>query len=197
MRYRRLTSISSQFQWVLYILQTPLRSMQLQSLYIWWQERLQSSMELVVSAKLVHVKFHGIPWNCSCHRNWRTPGSMEFHGTASVNEIGAPKVPCHGIPWNCSCQRNWRTLSSMEFHGIFFCCSMEPLVSSILWVLNLYWIPWNLSLQILVKMISTFAVWINFRKLRSTLYRFVSLFPQLMFYYQHLHYTICISGITH
>ena len=27
--------------------------------------------------------------------------------------------------------------------------------------------------------------------------RFVSLFHQLMFYYQYLHYTICISGIIH
>ena len=43
-----------------------------------------NSMELLVSAKLAHSKFHGIPWN-----------SMEFHGTARVIEIGAPKVP-----WN-------------------------------------------------------------------------------------------------
>ena len=48
-----------------------------------------NSMELLVSAKLAHQKFHGIPWNCSCHRNWRTPSSMEFHGTARVSEIGA------------------------------------------------------------------------------------------------------------
>ena len=50
------------------------------------------------------MEFHGIPWNCSCHRNWRTPSSMEFHefhGTARVSEIGALQVP-----WN-----------SMEFHG--------------------------------------------------------------------------------
>ena len=58
-------------------------------------------MELLVSAKLAHSKFHGIPWNFSCQRNWRTSSSMEFHGTARVIEIGAPKVP-----WN-----------SMEFHG--------------------------------------------------------------------------------
>ena len=31
----------------------------------------------------------------------------------------------------------------------------------------------------------------------STVSLFVSLFHQLMFYYQYLHYTICISGITH
>ena len=47
------------------------------------------------------MEFHGIPWNCLCHRNWRTPNSMEFHGTARVIEIGALQVP-----WN-----------SMEFHG--------------------------------------------------------------------------------
>ena len=52
---------------------------------------------------------HGIPWNCSCHRNWRTPSSMEFHG----------------IPWNYSCQRNWRTWSSMEFHGTAGVSPME------------------------------------------------------------------------
>ena len=93
-----------------------------------------NSMELLMSAKLANFKFHGIPWNCSSQRNWRTLSSMEFHGTARVSEIGAPKVPWnsmeflmsaklahfkfHGIPWNCSCQRNWRTPSSMEFHGI-------------------------------------------------------------------------------
>ena len=58
-------------------------------------------MEFLVSAKLAHFKFHGIPWNCSCQRNWRTLSSMEFHGTARVIEIGALLVP-----WN-----------SMEFHG--------------------------------------------------------------------------------
>ena len=93
-----------------------------------------NSTELLVSVKLAHPKFHGIPWNCSCHRNWRIPSSMEFHGTARVSEIGAPQVPLnsmellvssklahsqfHGIPWNCSCHRNWHTPSSMEFHGI-------------------------------------------------------------------------------
>ena len=48
---------------------------------------------------------------------------------------------------------------------------MGPLASSIFWVLNWDRIPSNLS--------------------------FVSLFHQLMFYYQYLHYTTCISGITH
>ena len=92
-----------------------------------------NSMELLVSAKLAHSKFHGIPWNCSSHRNWRTQSSTEFHGTACVSEIGLLLVPWnsmelfvslklayskfHGIPWNCFFQRNWRTPSSMEFHG--------------------------------------------------------------------------------
>ena len=68
---------------------------------------------------------------------------------------------------------------------------MEPLASWILWVFNLDIIPCNLSFQVLMKIISTFAEWINFPKLICTLYRFVSLFHKLMFYY-----TVCISGIT-
>ena len=59
-----------------------------------------NSMEFLVSAKLAHSKFHGIPWNFSFQRNWRTLSSMEFHGTSRVSEIGALQVP-----WN-----------SMEFH---------------------------------------------------------------------------------
>ena len=104
--------------------------------------------------------------------------SMEFHGTARVIQIGAFRVP-------------WNSLEP------FFCYLIEPLASSILRVLNLDRIPWNLSFQILMTIISTFAQWINFHKLISTLYRFSSLFHHLMFYYQYLHYTICISGITH
>ena len=68
-------------------------------------------MELLVSAKLAHSKFHGIPWNCSCQRNWRTPISMEFHGTAHVSEIGAPQVP-----WN-----------SIEFYGTFRVSEIDTL----------------------------------------------------------------------
>ena len=149
-----------------------------------------------MSSKLAHLKFHGIPWNCWCHRNWRTPSSMEFHG----------------IPWDCSCHRNWRTPSSMEFHGTvrvieiglllvpwnslkllvsvpwnsmepIVCYLMEPLVSSIHWVLKWDRIPWNLSFQILMKIIFNCAGLIDFRKLISTLYPFASLFHQLMFYY--------------
>ena len=49
----------------------------------------RNSMEVLESSKLAHPKLHGIPWNCSCHRNWRTTSSMEFHGTSRVSEIGA------------------------------------------------------------------------------------------------------------
>ena len=92
-------------------------------------------------------------------KNYRTPSSMEFHGTALVSEIGALQVP--------------------KF------------------VLNFDRIPWNLSFQSLMKIKLNFAAWVNFRKLISTLYFFVILFPQLMFYLQYLHQIICIPGITH
>ena len=71
-------------KWILYTLQAPLRSMQLQNYIFSWQER-----------------FHGIPCNCSCHRNWRSPSSGEFYG----------------ISWNCICHQNWCNPSSIEFHG--------------------------------------------------------------------------------
>ena len=60
-----------------------------------------NSIALLVSVKLAHLMFHGIPCSCSCQRNWRSPSSMELHGTARVCEIGTLQVP-----WN-----------SMEFHG--------------------------------------------------------------------------------
>ena len=134
-----------------------------------------NSMELLVSSKLAHSKFHGIPWNYSCQRNWRTWSSMEFHGTARVIEISALQVPWNSmellvsVPWN-----------SME---PIVCYLMEPLVSSIHWVLNWDRIPWNLSFQILIKIMFNCAGWINFRKLINTLHLFASLFHQLMFYY--------------
>ena len=87
-------------------------------------------MELLVSAKLAHSKFHGIPWNCSSHRNWRTLSSMEFHGipwncSSHRNWRTKSSLEFHGIPWNYSCHRNWRTPSSMEFHGIPWNCSCQ------------------------------------------------------------------------
>ena len=123
-----------------------------------------NSMELLVSAKLAHFKFHGIPWNCSCQRNWRTPSSMEFHGTARVSEIGALQVP-----WNSMEFHGTAGVSSMEFHGTFLCYLLEPLVSSMHWVLKWYKIPWNLSFKILMKIVFNCAGWINFHKLINTL----------------------------
>ena len=83
-----------------------------------------NSMELLMSAKLAHpssMEFHGIPWNCSCQRNWRTRSSMEFHGipcNCVSSEIGAFLVPWNSMEFHGTlCQRNWRTPSSMEFHG--------------------------------------------------------------------------------
>ena len=49
----------------------------------------------------------------------------------------------------------------------------------------------------LMRIIFNCAGWIDFRKFINTLYLFASIFHQLMFYYQYLHYTIYISGITH
>ena len=99
--------------------------------------------------KLAHSKFHGIPCNCSSHRNWRTPvpwNSMEFH---LVRNWMHSKF--HGIPWN---SMELVRLSSMEFHGtpwkLFpwnYGIQMEPLVSSMHWVLKWYRIPWNRSCQ--------------------------------------------------
>ena len=95
-----------------------------------------------VIEKLAYFEFHGIPWNCLRHRNWRTQSSMEFHGTSRVSEIGTLQVlwnstEFHGtvhvneigalqVPWNsmefhvtarvieiCALQVPW---NSMEFH---------------------------------------------------------------------------------
>ena len=71
------------------------------------------------------------------------------------------------VPWN-----------SME---PIVCYLMEPLVSSIHWVSKWDRIPWNLSFQILMKIIFNCAGSINFRKLTNTLYLFVNLFHQLMY----------------
>ena len=132
-----------------------------------------NSMELLVSVILAQSKLHGIPWNCSCHRNWRIPSPTEFHGTARVIEIGAFPVPrnsmellessklahskFHGIPWNCWCHRNWRIPSPTEFHGTARVIeigafpvprnSMELLESSKLAHSKFHGIPWNCSCQ--------------------------------------------------
>ena len=66
-----------------------------------------NSMQLLMSVKSAHLKFHGIPWNsiellvstklefhgtAVFQRNWRTPNSMEL---LFFSEIGAPQ-----FPWN-------------------------------------------------------------------------------------------------
>ena len=91
---------------------------------------------------LINSKFHGISWNYSYHRNWRTTFyvipwiSMEllvsaklahtkFHGTPwnSMELLVSSKLAhskFHGIPWNYSCRRNGRIPSlcnSVEFPG--------------------------------------------------------------------------------
>ena len=157
--------------------------MQLQNLYIWWHER-----------------FHGIHWNYSSHRNWRTPNFMEFHGTARVSEICALQVPWNSIlfhktapvseigalqaPWNSMEFRgtarvsDWRTPSSMEFHGTARVRESGALnVPKFIW--NLGRILWNLNFPILMKIVFNFAGCINFRKLISTLY----LFPTYVFFF--------------
>ena len=119
------------------------------------------------------MEFHGIPWNCSCHRNWRTHSSMEFHGTARVIEIGAIQVP-----WNSMELLVSVPLNSME---PIVCYLMEPLVASIHWVFKWDRIPWNLSFQILMKIILNCAGWIDFRKLINTLYLFAISFTNWFF----------------
>ena len=122
-----------------------------------------NSMELLVSAKLAHSKFHRIPWNYSCQRNWRTPSSMEFHGipwnfSCQRNWRILSAIEFHGIPWNFSCQRKWRTPSSMEFHGIPWNCSshrnwrtqssMEFHGTALVIEIGALLVPWN-SMELL------------------------------------------------
>ena len=89
---------------------------------------------MLVSAKLAHSYFHGIPWNCSCQRNWRAWSSMEFHGTARVIEIGALQVP-----WNSTELLVSSKLAHPKFDGI----PLELLVSAKLAHFKLLGIPWN------------------------------------------------------
>ena len=110
------------------------------------------------------MEFHGIPWNCSCQRNWRTLSSMEFHGipwNCSSHRYWriTSSMEFHGIPWNFSCQRNWRFLSSMEFHGIpwnFSCqrnwrtpSSIEFHGTALVIEIGALLVPWN-SMELLV-----------------------------------------------
>ena len=117
-------------------------------------------MELLISSKLAHSKFHGIQLNCSC-------------------EISQLKF--HGIPWNSMDLIVSVKLAHSKFHRIPWFVLIEPFVSSIRWVLNLDRIPWNLSFQILMKIIFNFAGWINFSKFISTLYLLYVSYTNLCF----------------
>ena len=115
-------------------------------------------MELLMSAKLALLKFHGIPWNCSCHRNWRTSrNSMKLLMSAKLVDS-----LFHGIPWNCSWPRNWRTPSYMEFHGILWNCScqrnwrtassMEFHGTARVSEIGAFQVPWNSMLLVSAKL---------------------------------------------
>ena len=116
MRHRRLTSITSQYQWVLHMLQASLRSMQRQNFY-----GKRDSMEFNGTARVIEIGAHQIPWNSIASK---LAHSKFHHGTARVIEIGV-------LP------------SSMKIHGIFLLNLMEPVVSSILWIFNLDRTPSN------------------------------------------------------
>ena len=153
---------------------------------------------LVIEIGALHVlwnstEFHW--WNCSRHRNWRTPSAMESHGTACVIETDALQAPWNSMEYHRTARVSEIGAFQVPWNSRTFCCLMEPFVSSIL--LNLDLIPWNSSFKILITIILSFACWIHFCRVISTRYVFLSLFHQVMFYYQYLHYTTCISCITH
>ena len=105
------------------------------------------------------MEFHGIQWTCSCHRNRRTPSSMDFHGTAHVIEIAPIEVPWNSMEFHGTArviemgalQVQW---NSTEFHGTASVIkigalqvprnSMELLVLSELAHSKFHGIPWNL-----------------------------------------------------
>ena len=109
MRNRMLTSITSKFQWVLHMLQTPLRSMQLQIFYFYDK---RAFMEFHGTACGNEVDTLQVPWN-----------SMEFHGTAPVLGIGLiqaciSKIGALQIPWNSIKLLGSTKLAHLNFHGI-------------------------------------------------------------------------------
>ena len=106
-----------------------------------------NSMELVVHQFRWHEQLLGIPlklvvrhfpWDCSCHRNWRT---LKFHGTACVSKIGTMKVP-----WN-SMEIYARVIEIAALQVPWN--SMELLVSTKLAHSKSHGIPWN-SMELLV-----------------------------------------------
>ena len=80
---KKMISIISQYLWVLYTLQVPLKSMQLKNFYFWWQQRFRGILWNSLCYRdwrtPSSTEFHGILWICSCHRNCRSPSFMEFH----------------------------------------------------------------------------------------------------------------------
>ena len=98
-----------------------------------------NSIELLVSAKLAHLKFHGIPRNFSCQRNWRISSSMELNGTAHVSKIGA-----FLDPWNSMELLVSLKLACSKFHGIPW-NFMKLLMSSKLAHFKFLGIPWNIA----------------------------------------------------
>ena len=167
----------------------------------------RNSMELLI-AKLAHRKFHGIPWKCSCQRNWHTPSSMEFHGipwncSCHRNWRTWSSMEFHGIPWNCSCQRNWRTSSSVEFHGTSRVIeigalevpwnSMEFHGTARVSEIGALLVPWN-SMEFhgtaRVSEISALLVPWNSMELLVSVKSLQVSFTNLCFFYQYLHYTL-------
>ena len=74
MRYRKLTRCISQYLSVSYMLQAPIKPMQLQ-IHIFDDKR--DYMEFRGNDRVIGIGALQVPWN-----------SMEFHGTAGVIEIG-------------------------------------------------------------------------------------------------------------
>ena len=144
-----------------------------------------------------------VPWNSmEFHWTWSAPISMKRAVSWNSMELGFRQ-----FRRNCSFQRNIGALqvpwNSVEFHGTVCVSEIgELLLDGAIFIietlsLNLSRIPWNLRFQILMKIIFNYAGWINFRKLTNTLYLFVSLFHQRLFYYPYLHYAICFYRFTH
>ena len=90
------------------------------------------------------MKFRGIPWNCSCQRNWRNQAplnSMEFRETARVIDTGAIRVPWNvmdfhatarvieigpiQVPWNSMELLMSAKWAHAIFHGIPLKCSCQ------------------------------------------------------------------------
>ena len=112
-----------------------------------------NSMELLVSSKFAHFKFNGI------------------HGIAHAMEFVAPQVPLNSMELTeiGTLQVPWNLVNSFYFN------LMESFATSILWVLNLDWIPWNFEFPNFDDNYIQFSGWINLCGLINILYLFVSI----------------------